>query len=196
MDDIPGVILAGGQSRRMGADKAFVMLGGQPLISHVIDRIAPQCASVTFNVNGDYRPFFALRCPVLSDSEFIGCGPLAGILTAMCIGALLGADRVLTVPVDTPFLPSDLLARLAAADAPIALAETSDGPQGTCGLWSVSLRDALRIALKKGTRKVTDWTGAQGATAVAFEDTTPPPFFNINRPEDLAQAEAYLRAPE
>lgn len=199
MGDIPGVILAGGQSRRMGVDKAFVMLGGQPLISHVVDRIAPQCGALAVNTNLPEQDLLArdIELLALADApEMAGLGPLAGIWAAMDWAAGFEFRHVLTVSVDTPFLPNDLLSRLSAAQAAIALAATADGVHGTTGLWSVDLRDDLRAALAGGTRKVTDWTGAQGATAVAFEDATPPPFFNINRSEDLAQAEAYLRAPE
>jgi len=114
------------------------------------------------------------------------------VWAAMDWAAAQGFDAVLTAPVDTPFLPADLVARLTTAQASIALAETADGLHGTCGLWSVDLRHALRAALEQGQRKVTEFTADHGAVGVRFDDTQPPPFFNVNRPEDLAQAEHWL----
>ncbi|MHA7887707.1 molybdenum cofactor guanylyltransferase MobA [Roseicyclus sp.] len=186
-----GVILAGGAGRRIGGDKPFVPLAGRPLVAHVIARLAPQCRALAINAPPDAR-LAAFGLPVIPDGAEGGQGPLSGILAAMDWAAAQGAGRVLTAPVDTPFLPGDLAARLAGVDAPIVLARTADGLQGTCGLWSVSLRDALAEALAGGTRKVTEFTEAQGAAHVLFPEGDPPPFLNVNRPEDLARAEAAL----
>jgi molybdopterin-guanine dinucleotide biosynthesis protein A len=186
-----GVILAGGSGRRIGGDKAFVPLAGRPLVAHVIARLAPQCRALGVNAAPDPR-LGSLGLPVIPDGAEGGLGPLSGILAAMDWAAAEGAARVLTVPVDTPFLPADLAARLSTVEAPIVLARTADGLQGTCGLWSVSLRVALAEALTTGTRKVTEFTEAQGAASVPFPEGDPPPFLNVNRPEDLARAEAAL----
>jgi len=192
-ETVPGVILAGGQGRRMGCDKAFAALAGRPLIDHVVGRMAPQAAPLAVNANGDPARFGELELTVIADAPgLVGMGPLAGILAALDWAATLGAARVVTVPVDTPFLPRDLVRRLAQVEAPIALAETADGLHGTCGLWSVGLRDDLQAALRDGQRKVTAFTARQGAVAVRFDDHAPPPFFNVNRPEDLARAERWL----
>jgi molybdopterin-guanine dinucleotide biosynthesis protein A len=191
-----GVILAGGAGRRIGGDKAFARLAGRPLVAHVIDRLAPQCRALAINAAPDPR-LDAFGLPVVPDAEADagGQGPLSGILAAMGWAAARGAARVLTAPVDTPFLPADLAARLAAVDAPIALARTGDGLHGTCGLWQVALRDDLQAALEHGVRKVTEFTEAQGAAGAAFPDALPPPFFNVNRPGDVARAAAWLAGP-
>lgn len=181
----PGVILAGGDGRRIGGRKPERLLAGRPLWRHVADRIAQQVGPLA--VNGVGR-FGAL--PVIAD-ETPGQGPLGGILAAMVWAAGQGADRVLTVAVDTPFLPTDLVARLTTPNARIAIAASSNGLHGTTALWDVSLAPDLRAALAQGSRKVTDWTAIYAPTPVTFEDITPPPFFNINTPEDLAQAEAW-----
>jgi molybdopterin-guanine dinucleotide biosynthesis protein A len=191
---VPAVILAGGQGRRMGGAKAFVPLAGRPLIAHVIDRIAPQCRVLAVNSNAGAEDFAAqgIDLPLVPDAvDLRGMGPLAGIWAAMTWAVAGGFDKVLTVPVDTPFLPVDLAARLSGADAPLALAQTEDGLHGTCGLWPVALRDPLRAALEQGQRKVTDFTAQHGAVGVRFDDTQPPPFFNVNRPEDLTRAERW-----
>jgi len=188
-----GVILAGGAGRRIGGDKGFADLGGQPLIAHVIGRLAPHCAALAINANDDPARYARFGLPVLHDGDAAGFGPLAGILAAMDWAAERGASKVLTAPVDTPFLPADLAARLMGQDAPIVLAATADGMHGTCGLWSVGLRGQLRAALRDGMRKVTDWTSHHGAVAVQFPPGAIPAFFNINRPEDLSRAEHLLR---
>ena len=190
----PGVILAGGAGRRIGGDKAFARLAGRPLVAHVIDRLAPQCGVLAINGAPDPRlERFGLT--VVPDGAGGGQGPLSGILAAMGWAAARGATRVLTAPVDTPFLPADLAPRLAAVDAPVALARTGDGLHGTCGLWQVTLRDDLRTALGRGVRKVTEFAEANGAAGVTFPDTVPPPFFNVNRPEDVARAAAWHAGP-
>lgn len=184
-----GVILAGGAGRRIGGGKPLVMLAGRPLIAHVIARLDPQCAALAINAN-DPAGLAALGVPVIADGAQAGQGPLSGILAAMDWAAAQGARHVLTAPVDTPFLPQDLAARLADARAPIALAATDDGVQGTCGLWDVGLRMALAQALAEGRRKVSEFAMAQGAVRVHFDGADA--FLNINTPDDLAAAEAML----
>ncbi|OAN78915.1 molybdenum cofactor guanylyltransferase [Jannaschia sp. EhC01] len=181
--DFPAVILAGGQGRRIGGDKAWVLLGGVPLWRHVLDRVSPQVHGVAVNADAAFEGL-----PVVAD-EVPGQGPLGGILAAMVWAHGLGAARLLTVAVDTPFLPLDLVARL---DVPgrIVAAKTADGLHGTTALWDVSLADDLRNALAAGTRKVTDWADGVGVTPVMFEDAGA--FFNVNTAEDLAMAEARL----
>ncbi|KPP84004.1 MAG: molybdopterin-guanine dinucleotide biosynthesis protein MobA [Rhodobacteraceae bacterium HLUCCA08] len=187
----PAVILAGGRGRRMGGtDKALMWLGGRPMLSHVIDRLAPQAGALAINANGDPARFATFGLPVLPDPVAGFAGPLAGILAALDWALAQGAQSVVTVAADTPVFPADLVDRLAAAGAP-AIAATADGPHPVFGLWPVAAAPGLRAALDAGTRKVGDWAEAIGATPVRFEDTDPPPFFNINTPEDLARAEGW-----
>ncbi|WP_116132727.1 molybdenum cofactor guanylyltransferase MobA [Tropicimonas sp. IMCC34043] len=201
---IPAVILAGGQSRRMGGgDKCLQELGGRRMLDHVIVRIAPQAAPLALNANGPAARFAAFGLPVLADPLPGQPGPLAGVLAAMHWAAGLGAPQVVTVAGDTPFFPTDLVARLAAGAGPggLALAATEDAIRGTLrqptfGIWPVDLRDDLRAALAGGLRKVVAWTGSHGAADVVF--ATPggvDPFFNVNTPEDLADARARVGEP-
>jgi molybdopterin-guanine dinucleotide biosynthesis protein A len=189
----PAVVLAGGRARRMGGqDKALVTLAGRPMISHVIDRLTPQVGPIAINSNGDPRDF-GRKTPVIADGIDDHPGPLAGILAAMDWAQALKADWVVTVATDTPFLPARLVARLAQAQAasraPIVLAETADGLQPVTGLWHVPLADSLRGSIEAGTRKVADYAEAKGAVSAVFDSAE---FFNVNTPEDLAQAEARL----
>lgn len=192
-----GVILAGGQARRMGGgDKCRLDLGGQSLIGHVITRLAPQCDGLVVNANGDPARFADLGLPVLADSIAGFRGPLAGVLAGMDHGAAHGFSHVLSAAADTPFLPPDLARRLAAAaragGLPIALAATSD--QGrlfrhpTFGLWPVSLREDLRAQVMSGLSKVSLWADRHGAAQAVFPTDPIDPFFNINTPDQLVIA--------
>ncbi len=189
-----GVVLAGGRSTRMGGgDKGMLALAGRPLIGHVIERLAPQCAPLAINANGDPARFAGFGLPVLADPVAGWPGPLAGVLAGMDWAAAQGARAVVSAAADTPFFPADLVARLTEAGA-FALAATPDEtgrlrPQPTFGLWPVALRGALAQALAAGQRRVAEWALAEGAQLVAFDAA---PFFNINTPQDLAAAEARL----
>ena len=194
-----GVILAGGQARRMGGgDKALLTLGGATLLEHVQARLGPQVAGLALNANGDPARF-DVGLPVLPDPVTGFVGPLAGVLAGLDWAAGLGASHVVSAAADTPFLPCDLvphlLAAAEAAGTPIALA-ASGAParlQPTFGLWPVALRDDLRAALTGGLRKILDWTDRHGAASAAWPASPFDPFFNINRPEDLTRAETILK---
>ncbi|MDF1855328.1 molybdenum cofactor guanylyltransferase MobA [Pseudooceanicola sp.] len=197
-----GLILAGGGGHRLGGvDKAFVPLGGTALLTRVRDRFAPQLAGLAISANGDAARFADYRLPVLADagSDAGGQGPLAGILAGLDWAAAQGAFTLVSVAVDTPFLPPDLVPRLLLAaegmQMPLVVASGPDAG-GTrlhpaCGLWPVARREDLRAALRQGVRRLGGWAAEMGARQAFFADGEVA-FFNINRPEDLARAEALL----
>ena len=193
----PAIILAGGRATRMGGgDKGLREVGGQRLIDRVIARIAPQCGPIALNANGDPARFADLGLPVLPDSLPDHPGPLAGVLAGMDWAASIGAKAVVSVAADTPFFPTDLVERLEAAAGPsgLALAASPDETgklwhHPTFGLWPVALRDDLREALKGGLRKVVLWTDRHGVGTASFASSPFDPFFNINTPDDIAEAE-------
>jgi molybdopterin-guanine dinucleotide biosynthesis protein A len=205
---IAGVVLAGGLSRRMFAsaggtgDKALLALDGGTLIGHVVARLAPQVARIVINANGDPARFAALGLPVVADTVAGFVGPLAGVLAGMRWAAgEAGAAHVATVSADAPFLPPDLVARLAAAVAgeprAIALARSDGGFHPVIGLWPVALADDLEAALGAGVRKVLDWTCRHVMRAVDFAPVViggarVDPFFNANTPEELDEARRLL----
>lgn len=198
----PGVILAGGRATRMGGgDKGLRMVGGRRLIDHVIDRLAPQCGGLAINANGDPARLAGFGLPVLPDSLADHPGPLAGVLAGLDWAAALGATAIVTAAADTPFFPTDLVARLRAGAGPsgLCLAASPDETgrvqrHPTFGLWPVALRDDLRAALVGGLRKIVIWTDAHGAGQVVFDSAPFDPFFNVNTPEDILTAEALMRA--
>lgn len=197
---LPGVILAGGRATRMGGgDKGLRLVGGQRLLDRVIARLAVQCRPLALNANGDGARFAAFGLPVLADSVAGHPGPLAGVLAGLDWAAGIGAAAIITAAADTPFFPTDLVVRLQAAAGPsgLALAASRDSSarmwaQPTFGLWPVSLREDLRAALAGGLRKVVLWTDRHGAGMAGFCSQPFDPFFNINTPEDIIEAERLL----
>jgi molybdopterin-guanine dinucleotide biosynthesis protein A len=195
-DQIPAVILAGGLSSRMGGgDKGLLPLGDTTLLGQVIDRLRPQVGDMVLNANGDVSRFDSYALPVVADGIADYAGPLAGVLAGMDWAAARGATHIVSVAADTPFFPTDLVARLVQGrgDAAIALAASMDPKRGqvrqpTFGLWPVALRDDLRAALQDGLRKVVIWTDRHGTAEVLFDGYEVEPFFNVNTPDDLAKA--------
>ena len=176
-----------------GRDKSLVGLAGRPLIAHVLDRLEPQVDRVLISANGDPARFAHLGCPVVADDT--PQGPLSGILSALTAAAAMGATHVVSTPVDTPFLPGDLVPQLLlAAEGSLeglALASDATGDHPATALWPVALAPALAAFLAEGQAKVTRFTNAHHATRAHFPD--PRAFLNLNTPEDLAQAEALLK---
>lgn len=191
------VVLAGGQARRMGgADKALRVLAGRTLLDRVLARIVPQVDCVALNANGDPARFAAWGLPVLPDSLPDFPGPLAGVLAGLRWAAGLGAQDVLVVPTDSPFLPQDLLARLRAGRgaAPVACAASAGQVHPVAALWHVALADPLEAALLAGDRRMEAFMRGVGLAVVDFPvGPQGDPFANLNTPEDVAAAEALLR---
>lgn len=191
-----GVILAGGQARRMGGgDKGLLDLDGRKLLEEVIARAAPQCDDLVINANGPPARFASYGLPVIADSLADFPGPLAGVLAGMDHAATRGFSHVLSFAADTPFFPPDLGEKLHAAigpDQPIAISATRGQDrvirQPTFGLWPVALREDLRHSLRDGLSKILLWAERHGYALVAFDGTDHDPFFNVNTAEDLAQA--------
>ncbi|WP_262028207.1 molybdenum cofactor guanylyltransferase MobA [Microvirga sp. Mcv34] len=191
-----GVVLAGGLSRRMGGgDKVLLTVDGLTLLDHAAQRLAPQCDGLIVNANGDISRFGTSPYPVVPDLIEGHLGPLSGILTALEWTAAHrpGIAWVVSVPGDTPFIPADLVqrlhhARLASAQ-PLACASSGSRIHFAVGLWPVALQDDLRRALlAEGTRRIRDWAGRHGYAQASWPIEATDPFFNINTPEDLAEA--------
>ena len=204
--DTVGVILAGGLSRRMGGgDKGLRTLAGKPMLAHVIERLAPQVQCCVINANGDASRFIPFALPVVPDTFGDFAGPLAGVLAGMrwALSHVPETRCIVTVPSDSPLLPGDLVARLAAGLAPqretIVLAQSMGRLHPVVGLWPVFLASELQDALEAGVRKILAWTDRHGAVQVSF----PPmhlagiefdPFFNANTPEEFETLRGLLEA--
>ncbi len=197
---VVGVILAGGLSRRMGGgDKSLRLLAGRPILTHVIARARAQVGRLVLNANGDPERFAQFRLPVAADGVAGFAGPLAGVLAGLDWALEHAPDcpYVASFAGDAPFLPRDLVPRMLAAveggKADMASARSNGQDYPVIGLWPVRLADDLRRALvEEGLRKVDMWTARYRLATVEFPAGPVDPFFNANRPEDLAEAERLL----
>lgn len=193
---IAGLVLAGGSSLRMGHDKAFAPLSGGTMLGKIVERLSGQVGPLAVNANGDPVRFSTLGLPVLPDDK-PDTGPLAGILAGMRWAETLPSrpEFLATVPVDTPFIPDDLVARLDAARGGlrmIVIAGSGDRDHPVIGLWPIALADALaEWRLTARSLGVRGFLAAHGFTVVSFPYVTPgtDPFFNVNSPEQLAEAQ-------
>ncbi len=199
---VAGVLLAGGRSSRMGGgDKGMRLLGGRPILARVIERLQPQVGDMVINANGDMARFAEFGLPVVPDALPDYAGPLAGVHAGLSWVRRHRPDirHAVTVATDTPFLPADLLQRLLAAGEAdrLRVARSNSGTHFVIGLWPVDLASALEASLEAGERKAGQWVAEHGAIEVDFPDfdiggVAVDPFFNINRPEDLAYADKVL----
>lgn len=206
--NIVGVLLAGGQSRRMfeaagtKGDKGLLDIAGMPMLGHVIARLRPQVGPMVINANGDPSRFAGFGLPVVPDPVGGHVGPLAGVLAGMrwALAHAHAATHIATVSTDAPFVPADLVARLSqslTAGAPIALAKSNGELHPVIGLWPVALADDLETALRDGVRKVLAWTDRHGTSATEYPmleigGDRVDPFFNANTPDELEQARRLL----
>lgn len=197
---VVGVILAGGLSRRMGGgDKGLRPLGAKPILQHVIDRARPQVDRLVLNANGDPARFAPFGLPVVADSVPGYAGPLAGVLAGMDWARehAPGCRFIVTFAGDSPFVPKDLVQRMRSAvdreGADLASVRSGGQDYPIIGLWRVDLADALRRAMvEEQMRKVDAWTARHKVAVVEYAAQPFDPFFNANRPEDLAEAERLL----
>lgn len=187
---ICGLVLAGGQGRRMGGvDKGLQPLQGRPLMVHVIERLRPQVDLVLINANQNLERYAQFGCPVVPDRVGGFAGPLAGLEAGL---HATDAPWVVTVPCDSPFLPHDLVARLATArsvtDSDVAVARTGTQPHPVFALVCTRVRPHLADFLARGERKIDRWYASLNVVEVDFNDEADA-FANINTRAELAQHE-------
>lgn len=185
-----GLVLAGGRGRRMGSvDKGLLLLQGRPLVAHVVERLRPQVATLLINANRNLDAYGSLGHAVIADRVDGFAGPLAGLDTGL--GAT-DAPLLATAPCDSPFLPPDLVARLAAAraaaDADAAVVSIGGRLQPVFALVHVRVQPLLARFLQDGGRKAEDFYATLHSVAVAFDDQ-PQAFVNLNTRAELQQYE-------
>jgi molybdenum cofactor guanylyltransferase len=190
---ITGILLAGGLGRRMsadglGLDKGLQPLRGRPMAAHVIERLAPQVGTLAINANRNLDRWRSFGLPVFEDRVGGFAGPLAGLHAAMRFAV---TPWVVTAPCDSPFLPTDLVARLAHAavesNARVAVARTGSQAQPVFALVACSLHDDLDAFLAGGRRRIDAWYAPLGAVEVLFGDEAA--FLNINTADELLRLE-------
>lgn len=192
---ITGVILAGGQGRRMGGvDKGLKELRGKPMVQWVLERLAPQVAEILINANQNIDNYQRLGYRTIPDAISGFAGPLAGLQRGLTEAL---HPLVATVPCDSPFLPEDLIARLHAAldatNADVAVARTGDQPHPVFCLCRKSVLPGLSAFLERGGRKIDAWYAALNVTEVSFDDEAAA-FSNINTETELQDFETGIRS--
>lgn len=176
------VILAGGEARRMGGqDKGLLLFNGVPLVQHVLNRVTPQVAQVWISANRNVSTYQQFGYPVITDATTDFLGPLAGVLAGLRVAT---SEWVLTVPCDTPLLPTDLVARMMAvsaeADVVVAAAARTHATVMLCRRY---LAENLADFLAQGERKVQVWQAQQRMVVATFADEAA--FANLNTPAQL-----------
>ncbi len=206
---VVGVVLAGGEGRRMGPGplKPLRELDGRPLVAHVVERLRPQVMDLVVVANDPLPGLQALAVPVIPDPPDVQraaeregrrLGPLAGILAGMewALAHHPHAGWILTAPTDTPFLPMDLTVRLCGhlhvPEPDVLMVRHRRRREHTLGVWSVKLAADLRRAiLEEGVRRVDEFARRHVFAELAWPGDAAP-FLNVNTPEELGRAAARL----
>jgi molybdopterin-guanine dinucleotide biosynthesis protein A len=187
MEGVTGIILAGGQGRRMGGvDKGLQPLRGRPMVAWAIERLAPQVDEILVNANQNAEAYARFGYRVVPDSVGGFAGPLAGLHAGLLAAA---HPLAATVPCDSPFLPLDLVARLKSVlgGNDLAVAKTGDQPHPVFALVRRRVLPHLEAFLADGGRKIDAWYATLAAVEVPFDDEADA-FRNINTLEELKNA--------
>jgi molybdopterin-guanine dinucleotide biosynthesis protein A len=187
MNGVTGIVLAGGQGRRMGGvDKGLQLLHGKPMVAAVLARLAPQVDEILINANQNLEAYARFGCRVVPDTVGGFAGPLAGLHAGMSEAS---HPLVLTVPCDSPFLPLDLFSRLEKElkQNDLAVARTGDQPHPVFALVRTTVKKNLEDFLSRGGRKIDAWYGSLKVIEVPFDDEADA-FRNINTREELDSA--------
>ena len=184
MTGVSGIVLAGGRGSRMGGvDKGLQPLRGRPMIEWVLERLAPQVADVIINANQNIPQYESYGHRVVADEIGGFAGPLAGLHAGLKFAA---HPLVVTVPCDSPFLPSDLVSRLRneLGERHLAVAKTGSQPHPVFALMKREVRENLEAFLASGGRKIDAWYAALKVVEVSFDDEADA-FRNINTLDEL-----------
>ena len=187
MNGVTGIVLAGGQGRRMGGvDKGLQLLHGKPMVAAVLARLAPQVDEILINANQNLEAYARFGCRVVPDTVGGFAGPLAGLHAGMSEAS---HPLVLTVPCDSPFLPLDLFSRLEKElkQNDLAVARTGDQPHPVFALVRTTVKKNLEDFLSRGGRKIDAWYGSLKVIEIPFDDEADA-FRNINTREELDSA--------
>ncbi len=187
--DVTGVILAGGQARRMGGeDKGLIRLNNKPMIEYIIAAFKPQTSKLIINANRNHAIYSSYGIEIIADNLSGFCGPLAGMASAL---QTIKTEYMVTAPCDSPFIPADLVQRLATAieneSADISVAHNGERIQPVFCMLKKSLEQSLNSYLAAGERKIDRWFEQHNYAVADFSDV-PTTFDNVNTPEDIENA--------
>lgn len=199
-NQVTGVILAGGQSRRMGGgDKFLTKVANKTILQYVVDQFSHQCNTIIISANGDLSRLDNYNYPIVKDPFESNLGPLSGILAAMLWSKSHKPNHthILSVAADSPLFPQSYSEQMLVHanelhQQSIILAKSRGRYHPIFALWPIEFADDLNTFLKEGGRKIRAWTDANPHSSLEFpdqkwHDTPIDPFFNINEPEDLQE---------
>jgi len=184
---VSGVVLAGGQGRRMGGvDKGLQPLRGKPMAQWALERLAPQVDEILINCNQNLDAYARFGYRLVPDEIGGFAGPLAGLHASLKAAA---HPLVATVPCDSPFLPVDLVSRLKSrlGENVLAVAKTGDQPHPVFSLVRKDVLANLEAFLRSGGRKIDAWYASLASVEVSFDDEADA-FRNINTLDELGKA--------
>ena len=192
------VILAGGKSRRFGANKAVAKLGDKSLIDYTINKLEPKFAEILVITNNPQQVsknniFF------IKDTMSGQLGPLVGILSAM--EWVKNNDKnyewIISFPCDTPFFEEKIIDKVInsqkSSDKKLLFLKSGNKRHNIFGLWSIELMEQLRNDINQGARKVEDWANKIGTEIVEINSESDKSFLNINTKLDLEEAQKKLK---
>lgn len=183
-------VLAGGDGSRIGGGKPLIKLNGKALVERAYDRALVWSSASVVAIRSPEQ-LGSCQLPWIADAAGIE-GPLAGLATALEWACRQGAEALLTIPCDMPFLPDDLLKRLSSevGDKRAAIAASGGELHPVCGLWRNAAVYEFPAYYQSGRRSLRGFAEHVGFAAVDWPTEPRDPFFNVNSPADLAAAEA------
>ena len=193
LNNILGVVLAGGKSQRFGQDKTQVKLQDRLLIDFILNEIIGEFNETLIIANEPINFMKSKKISLIKDFKS-GLGPLGGVLSAM---KWIKENNkkykwISTFPSDTPFFTKQELRyfydNIKINESKLFFIKNKETRHNIFGLWSLELIDQLQIDILRGERKVEDWANSIGVSTVNIDYKEPDPFFNINTKEDLKKA--------
>ncbi len=193
LNNILGVVLAGGKSQRFGQDKTQVKLQDRLLIDFILNEIIGEFNETLIIANEPINFMKSKKISLIKDFKS-GLGPLGGVLSAM---KWIKENNkkykwISTFPSDTPFFTKKELRyfydNIKINESKLFFIKNKETRHNIFGLWSLELIDQLQIDILRGERKVEDWANSIGVSTVNIDYKEPDPFFNINTKEDLKKA--------
>ena len=195
-NNILGVVLAGGKSKRFGEDKSKVILGDKTLLEHTLHKIKSKFNNVVIVSNNSFSKDYT----IIKDCVEGQLGPLVGVLSAMkwIKKKNLSYKWIITFPCDTPFFELIIIDKFIEAsklnDSLLYFAKSAKKRHNIFGLWSMELIEILeKDIIENNYRKVEQWANKIGVKTINISYDNIDPFFNINTKEDLAEAKKILK---
>jgi len=198
-NNILGVVLAGGKSRRFGSDKSSVKLGDKSLIEHTILKIENNFKEILIITNNENIIFNNNNVFLINDIIKGYLGPLVGVLTAMdwVKKNKKNYNWIATFPCDTPFFDQSVIETIIKhpqkSTKKLFFLKSGNKRHNIFGLWSMELKDILLKDINNGYRKVEEWANKVGSEIIEINSKNDNNFLNINTKEDLEKAKKKIK---